>query len=436
MNLNSIRSFRSLAFAALLPAACFAQSIKVTPDRPSGVYDVGQAVRWSVHAEGIAGELNYAIAPGQGKVTATGVVKAGDGTVDYTFDQPSTVLVKVTGKTADGKEIVGVGGAVAGVKDIQPSAPRPDDFDAFWADKIKELRAVPANPVLTPGDAGRAGVDYAKLTIDNIRGTHVQAQVARPTVGEKFPAVLIVQWAGVYGLQKPWVTDRARDGWLALNIMPHELPIDQPEAFYKEQSNGPLKNYWAIGNDSRETSYYLRMYLSCVRGIDYLKSRPDWDGKTIIVMGGSQGGMQSLVTAGLCEDITAALADVPAGCDMLGPTVGRKGGWPQWYDWTKGIDWHQPEQADKVHEASRYFDVVNFASRIRCPVLVGTGLVDDVCPSAGVIAAVNQIQAPKELIIIPNATHQAGHGPYDKRQWGAWLPALLKGQPAPVATTP
>ena len=48
-----------------------------------------------------------------------------------------------------------------------------------------------------------------------------------------------------------------------LNINAHDLPIDQPTEFYKQQAAGPLKNYPYIGNDDREKSYFLRMYLSC-----------------------------------------------------------------------------------------------------------------------------------------------------------------------------
>jgi len=168
---------------------------------------------------------------------------------------------------------------------------------------------VPPNPQVAAGESGKSGVDYWKVTLDNIRGTHVNGQIARPTKGKKFPGLLILQWAGVYPLQKGWVTDRAAEGWLALNVLPHDLPIDNPEQFYKDQYNGPLKNYWMIGNEDKDTSYYLRMYLSCVRALEYLKSRPDWDGKKLVVMGTSQGGQQTLVLAGLQPDagITAAL---------------------------------------------------------------------------------------------------------------------------------
>jgi cephalosporin-C deacetylase-like acetyl esterase len=114
---------------------------------------------------------------------------------------------------------------------------------------------------------------------------------------------------------------------------------------------------------------------------------------------------------------------------MLGPQVGRKGGWPQWYAITDKRD------ADKVHDASRYFDVVNFAPRIKCPVLIGAGLIDETCPPAGIVAAANQIPGPKELVLLPRGAHQNehnSHGPYEQRCWTDWLPTLRQGKPAPV----
>ena len=183
-----------------------------------------------------------------------------------------------------------------------------------------------AHPRLEPVELKIADVDYWKITMDNIRGTQIHGQLARPVGDESLPALLIVQWAGIYGLESSWATDRAAEGWLTLNILPHDLPIDESEEFYDKQRSGPLKNYWAIGNDDRDSSYFLRMYLSCYRAVEYLKSRPDWNGRTLVVMGTSQGGQQTLVTAGLHRDITAALALVPSGCDMLAPEVGRANG--------------------------------------------------------------------------------------------------------------
>jgi uncharacterized protein len=424
--------FRAAA-AVLAANVCQAQQLVVTPDRASGIYQAGDTVHWRVewkdktnpppvHYQLLKGQLTEA---GQGDVNFTNNVAG----LEARLDAPGTMLVVATWKTAEGKAVRATAGAVASPERIALSAPCPDDFDAFWKAQLQKLEGTPANPQLESVNIGKPDLAYWKITMGNICGTHVNGQLARPAKGQKFPALLIVQWAGVYALQQGWVTDRAAAGWLVLDIEPHDLPIDQPEEFYKKQFGGPLHDYWKIGNDDRETSYYLRMYLSCYRAADYLAHRDDWDGKTLVVMGGSQGGMQSLVTAAIYPKITAALAMVPAGCDMLGPVVGRKGGWPQWFDNTDGKD------PAKVHEASRYFDVANFTPRIKCPVLVGMGLIDETCPAAGVLAAVNQIRSPKEVVIIAGAEHQeinGSHAPYSRRCEGVWLPALREGKPAPL----
>ncbi len=429
--------FNVFTLAAITLASanlCLGQPLAVNPDHTNGIYQAGETVHWQIvwkgdsnpppaHYRLLNGELKEA---GQGDLTFSNGVSG----LDSTFDAPGTMLVEVKGRIEAGRELRATGGAVASPDRIALSSPRPPDFDAFWQAKLEELEKVPANPKLESVDIGRTNLGYWKITMDNIRGTHIHGQLARPAKDGKFPALLIVQWAGVYPLQRSWVTDRARESWLVLNIEAHDLPIDEPESFYKDQFAGPLKDYWAIGNDDRDTSYFLRMYLSCYRAVEYLTHRPDWDGKTLVVMGDSQGGQQTLMIAGLHpEKITAALALVPAGCDMLGPDTGRKGGWPQWYDWTTGKD------PQKVHEASRYYDTANFTPHIQCPVLVGLGLIDETCPPAGVLAAVNQIQSPKEVVILPKSGHQDNHGTqafYNQRRYGAWLPALRQGKPAPV----
>ncbi len=198
--------------------------------------------------------------------------------------------------------------------------------------------------------------------------------------------------------------------------------------FYQQQQQGPLKDYPYIGNDDREKSYFLRMYLSCYRAADYLTSRPDWDGKTLVVMGTSQGGLQAIMTGGFHPKITALLANVPAGCDHTGPLVGRQGGWPQWLSRAQG------ENAAKVIETSKYYDVVNFARRVKCPALVSVGLIDTTCPPPGVIAAFNQMQGPKELLVLERSNHHGTNNTqaaYYARS-GEWLKALAAGNPAPV----
>ena len=99
-----------------------------------------------------------------------------------------------------------------------------------------------------------------------------------------------------------------------------------------------------------------------------------------------------------------------------------------WYWATKDKD------EAKVRSAARYFDVVNFASRVKCPALVGVGLIDTTCPSPGVFAACNLFQGSKEVVVLPVAEHgdkNGSHRPYNTR-FNAWNQALVKGNPIPA----
>lgn len=75
--------------------------------------------------------------------------------------------------------------------------------------------------------------------------------------------------------------------------------------------------------------------------------------------------------------------------------------------------------------AAPYFDAMNFATRIKCPALVGLGLVDTVCPPEGIFATCNQIQSEKKVIIMPQADHGGDHKAY-YQAYGPFLEAQKK----------
>jgi cephalosporin-C deacetylase len=411
--------------------------IVISTDRAGGIYQDGDTVHWTIRWQGgtPVPAAHYVLKSGGATEVAHGdlVFTGGAAALDSRLSAPNTLLLEVDWPS-DGRPGQAFGGAVAAPDRIKPAAPPPADFDAFWAAKVKELDAVPADPQLTAGESEQPGVSYWKVTLDNIRGTHVQGQIARPTVGAKFPAILQMQYAGVYGLQKKWVTDYAKDGWLAMDIEAHDIPIDQSVQYYQDQDAGPLHYYCNIGDDDRDRSYYLRMYLSCYQAVEYLAHRPDWDGKVLVVTGQSQGGQQTLMIAGLHPKyITAAMALVPADCDTLAPEAGRAPGFPSCYFNTQGKD------PQKVHEVSRYYDPVNFARHIQCPVLIAMGLHDEkLAPPTSILAAANVITAPKEVIIMPQSGHTpvgSSQSPYYDRVYGVWLPALVQGRPAPVGAS-
>jgi cephalosporin-C deacetylase len=68
-----------------------------------------------------------------------------------------------------------------------------------------------------------------------------------------------------------------------------------------------------------------------------------------------------------------------------------------------------PEREEQIRRTVAYFDGVNFAPKIRCPIIVNIGLRDDVCPPETGYAVYNAMTAPqKRLYTYEDCAHDAG----------------------------
>ena len=425
----------AVIFFLAAASVCSAQLLTLTPHKPGGIYGIGDKVGWTAtlpQGSVPSGQYAYTIRENNQDVIKTGTLdfSGGRAVIEVTLDEPAMVYVEIVPSASRGVpnssgsggasgRAMAVAAAVAPEK-LQPSVPRPSDFDSFWNSKIKILKKIPENAVLTHSDSDRPDIEYATIRMDHINGTHVYGQLARPKKTGKFPALVIFQWASPpYPLQKQWVTDRAAEGWLTLNIEPHDVPPDQPPAYYSALPQ-EIKNYHTIGRDDRDKNYFLQMYLADYRAVDYVAGRPDWDGKTLVVMGTSMGGQQSLCVAGLHSKITHVIVNEPAGCDSNGPLHGRASGYPNW-----------PSNNPKIMETALYFDAVNFASRIKATTLVAMGFTDTIAPPVGIWITLNQIKGPKEAVPMIDSPHNnlatpAQQRPYTSRS-AEWLGTLVRG---------
>ena len=388
-----------------------AQQLVFTPYRASGIYDIGETVGWTVTPGPTAPTYAYqwTIRRNNAVVLKEGTLdlSPGKATIEIVGDQPGMIYVAVEanadltpppaapvaegtrfagGNTGRNTGLYAVGAAVAPTK-IGVSTPRPGDFDAFWDAKLAAQASLPINAVLKPVETDVPGVEMSMFELAAL-GSKAHGYIAKPAGDGRFPALIQLQYAGVYALNARGVARRASEGWLILNVDSHDkLPSDP--------SGNVPRPYQSVGNTDRETSYFLNMYLRDSRVLDYLLTRPDWDGKTIVLTGGSMGGQQSLALAGLRpERISAVLVCVPAGADTNGDLHGRKAGYPNW-----------PSDSPDVMKTALYFDTVNFTSRIKAPVMAGMGFIDTISPPAGVWTALNQIAAPVEALPMIESEH-------------------------------
>jgi len=407
------------------PAAVPAAPAPVlTPYRASGIYARGEKVGWKVAlpsapAGGPAVKFSYVVKRNGLVPIASGPLAGAAPVIEVAVDVPAMLYVEVTSSAPGSKPVV-VGAAVDPTH-LAPVVPRPADFDAFWAEKLQQLAAIPPEPVLTPGDSGRPGIEYATLRLNNLRGAHVYGQLAKPAGPGPFPAVLMMQWAGgPYPLQKAWVVDRAAEGWLVLDVAAHDVPVDLPQSFY-DALPALIKNYSSLYNNDRDRNYFLQMYLGDYRALDYLAGRPDWNGRILVVNGTSMGGQQSFAMAGLHPKVTHLIVHVPAGADSNGPLHGRIAAYPNW-------DLARPGVAG----TALYFDSVNFAPRIKAKCLVSMGFLDTAATPAGIWTEFNLIPGPKEVVPLVDSPHNHLATPAQQQPFldraKLWFDTLAQGR--------
>jgi len=324
-----------------------------------------------------------------------------------TMDVPGFLRCKVMATIA-GKAYVGAATAAFSPEAITPYAAEPDDFDAFWAKGLEVLAKVPLESRLTlMPDLCTDRVDTYHVRIRTIGEgwngpAYVYGILNVPKNPGRYPAVLKVPGAGV----RPYFGDAglSAKGVIVLEIGIHGLPVNLPKEVYDSLLAGALNGYWNFNLDDRESYYYRRVILSCIRSVDFLATHPGWNGKDILVMGSSQGGMLSIDTAALDRRITALEVTHPAMCDVTAPLHGRAGGWPHMFQ--PGDDGSRSLHATpgKI-STTGYYDTVNFARRVKVQGFYIWGYNDEACPPTSTHAAFNVITAPKTLALELEQTH-------------------------------
>jgi cephalosporin-C deacetylase len=64
------------------------------------------------------------------------------------------------------------------------------------------------------------------------------------------------------------------------------------------------------------------------------------------------------------------------------------------------------EREDEIFMKLGYIDVQNITKRIKSKILMGTGLMDQICPPSTQFAAYNKITSEKELVVYPDFGHE------------------------------
>ncbi|MBK7628596.1 MAG: acetylxylan esterase [Bacteroidales bacterium] len=396
----------------------------IAPDHKDWTYKINEQAKFSVQVlqygnlvENVT--IDYETGPeALPDVKKEGVVlKTGKTEFTGTMKVPGFYRVRVWA-VVDGRRYEGLATAGFEPEKIQPTVKDPADFDTFWTNAIAEARKINLDPKITLlPEKCTSDVNVYHISFQNeINGSRIYGMLAMPKAPGKYPSILKVPGAGIRAYSGD--TRLASLGFIVLDIGIHGIPVNLDPQVYTDLAGGALYAYNTVKMNDRNTHYYKRVYLGCVRAVDFLVSLPEYNGKDIAVTGGSQGGALTIVTAGLDKRIKFAAALYPALCDHTGYLNNRAGGWPHYFKNT------QPKPNEV--ETLGYFDVVNFARRVTAPGYYTWGYNDLTCPPTSMYSAYNVITAPKQLALFLETGHW--QFPEETEALNNWLVKQLKGQ--------
>lgn len=401
--------------------------IIVTPDHADWLYKLGEPVKFNiaVYRSNVllkAAKLRYELGPEKMEPTKKETVTLKDGTLalDGGTMRTAGFLRCLAIVDVDGKEYRGLTTVGFEPQTIKPTVENPADFREFWDKAKADLAKVPmdARMTLLPERCTELTNVY-QLNLQNINNSRFYGILCVPKKEGKYPAILRVPGAGVrpYG---GMIAD-ADKGFITLEVGIHGVPVTMEASVYDNLSRGPLNGYQAFNLDDRDRYYYKRVYLGCVRAVDFLTSLPQYDGQNLAVTGGSQGGALSIVTAGLDARVKWLGAYYPALCDVTGYLNGRAGGWPHLF---AGDNLAFNNKPDRI-KTTGYYDVVNFARLVNVPGYYSWGFNDETCPPTSMYAAYNVIPGQKRLELALDTGHWTY--PEQTEKMTTWLLAQLKG---------
>ena len=325
-------------------------------------------------------------------------------------DEKGKVVRRASSAKAREARVFFEGGEAVQPEKLQ-GVPEPADFDAFWSKQKAELAAVPFKGLVKlEKKPSKGGVEVYAVEIPCAGPRPVTGHITIPVgakQGKTYPARLTVD--GYNGNLRSWeqAPTGGPGGEIRLHINAHGYDLGKDREYYAEfakriSSHGQTYALAAEEHPEAKGCYFEGMTWRVMRALDYLKSRPEWNGRDLIVSGGSQGGLQTVWAAGLDPQVTRALPGVPWCCDMGGnATLGRvKKNW--------GVAWTP---------AMGYYDPVNLAKRVAktCHVeITRAGLGDYTCPPSGVAILYNNLPCPKKINWVQGSTH--GYVPPEPHQ--------------------
>lgn len=383
----------------------------------NGQYAVGDPVVVTAEVPGVNGhtlEMTEYVFGKQVKTVPVGPLSGRDTIFSRTYQEPTAVMLefRALGKTSvEGSgELEGDSfriGFVVGASQFAPGNPAPSDVREFWAGEIAGLRQLPMDAISTPValEARDSLLECFDVCLNGPDGVPVRGYYARPRGAEAGSCAIVINFhaAGVSG---NWCRSKVKDalrfackGAICFDFNALGMKNDQDEDYYKALEEGPLYKYSDSPLVDRATYFFKNMILRAVRGLDYACSDSLWNGRTVLLLGESQGGYQASMLAGLDSRVSDVIVRVPAGVGTGGSRVGRCNSWPKVLE--------DSDFSQYSIDNAPYFDGAVLLQGCKADFVVEIGLIDTTCPPSEVFSGFNTVAGNVRFLTFPYRPHHA-----------------------------
>lgn len=289
--------------------------------------------------------------------------------------------------------------------------PRPADFDQFWEDGLREMKAVNPDIELVPAGFQVPGVECLHLYFTGTGGARVHAKLLRPQ-HPSAPCPALLHFHGYACNSSDW---SVRLNYAAQGFIVAALDC-RGQGGSSEDKGGVIGNtlhgHIIRGLEDAlagkpEKLLFRQVFLDTAQLAGILLAMPEVDPARVFATGWSQGGALTVACAALEPRIKKAAPVYPFLSDYkrVWEMDQARDAYLELREYFRLFD-PQHQREDEVFEKLGYIDIQNLAPRINADVLWGTGLMDTICPPSSQFAAFNKIISKKRMVVFPDFAHE------------------------------
>jgi cephalosporin-C deacetylase len=383
-------------------------TFEAQPAKKTGIFNAGESIVYNVdikstYAAKQSGTISYLLSGWDNKEVARkseAIELSGNGKKNVTLRMPGqksgmykvNIMINVTEYDDTIRRQVAVD-----PKNIRSTTPAPADFDQFWARTRDSLAKIPMDAKVT---------EQPKLAKDGLKCYLVELR--------SWGKIIVRGWLTMSDKKrKPsdkmpvWL---AIPGYGGIGVKPIYGNEDLAVFAFNPRGQGNSKDFinpsregYLTTDIERKERYILRgAMMDCIRALDFISSRPELDEKNIVCSGGSMGGYFTLAIASMDNRIKICSANNPVFCDYRS-LVGSKD-WPM-----KNIQDYGKSRRIPLNTLLNnldYYDLKNFAPKVKCKSLIGISLMDNLAPPYNEFVMLNNLTNDNRLRVYPNLAHE------------------------------